>query len=111
MKTLQQVKDFKQMVGEGFRKDLKVTCITRHSIHVKWRWFMGTNKMIVLHLDNGDKIAVRLSDIIEIHKVKYKNTLGVQNEVVNIRTVRGSMIVTDDFYYILNAVNGEESKK
>lgn len=72
---------------------------------------MGTNKMIVLHLDNGDKIAVRLSDIIEIHKVKYKNTLGVQNEVVNIRTVRGSMIVTDDFYYILNAVNGEESKK
>ena len=72
---------------------------------------MGTNKMIVLHLDNGDKIAVRLSDIIEIHKVKYKNTLGVQNEGVNIRRVRGSTIVTDDLYYILNAVNGEESKK
>lgn len=64
---------------------------------------MGTNNMIVFHLDNGDKI--------EIRKVKYKNTLGVQDEVVNIRTVRGSMIVTDDFYYILNAVNGEESKK
>lgn len=71
---------------------------------------MGTNKMIVLHLDNGDTVAIRLSDIIEIHKVKYKDTLGVQNEVVHARTVRGSMIVTDDFYYILNAVNGEESK-
>lgn len=35
VKTLQQVKAFKQMVGEDFRKDLKVTCITRHSIHVK----------------------------------------------------------------------------
>lgn len=35
VKTLQQVKDFKQMVSDGFRKDLKVTCITRHSIHVK----------------------------------------------------------------------------
>ena len=35
VKTLQQVKDFKQMVGDGFRKDLKVTCVTRHSIHVK----------------------------------------------------------------------------
>ena len=64
---------------------------------------MGTNNMIVFHLDN---VA-----IIEIRKVKYKNTLGVQNEVVNVRTARGSMIVTDDFYYILNAVNGEESKK
>ena len=71
---------------------------------------MGTNKMIVLHLDNGDKIALRLSDIIEIRKVKYKNTLSVQNEAVSIRTVRGSMLVTDDFYYILNAVNGEERK-
>lgn len=71
---------------------------------------MGTNKMIVLHLDNGDKIAVRLSDIIEIRKVKYKNTLGVQDEVVNVRTVRGSMIVTDDFYYLLTVINGEERK-
>lgn len=71
---------------------------------------MGTNKMIVLHLDNGDKIAVRLSDIIEIRKVKYKNTLGVQDEVVNVRTVRGSMIVTDDFYYLVTVINGEERK-
>lgn len=71
---------------------------------------MGTNKMIVLHLDNGDKIAVLLSDIIEIRKVKYKNTLGVQDEVVKVRTASGSMIVKDDFDYILNAVNGEERK-
>ena len=66
------------------------------------------NKMIVLHLDNGDKIAVRLSDIMEIRKTTYVNTLGVQDEVVNVKTVRSHMTVTDDFYYILNAVNGEE---
>lgn len=69
---------------------------------------MGMNKMIVLHLDNGDKIAVRLSDIMEIRKTTYVNTLGVQDEVVNVKTVRSHMTVTDDFYYILNAVNGEE---
>ena len=71
---------------------------------------MGMNKMIVLHLDNGDKIAVRLSDIMEIRKTTYVNTLGVQDEVVNVKTVRSPMTVTDDFYYILNAVNGEERK-
>lgn len=66
------------------------------------------NKMIVLHLDNGNKIAVRLSDIVEIHNTTYVNTLGVKDEVVNVKTVRNPMTVTDDFYYILNAVNGEE---
>lgn len=71
---------------------------------------MGTNKMIVLHLVNGDKVAVRLSDIVEIRKTTYVNTLGVQDEVVNVKTVRNPMTVTDDFYYILNAVNGEERK-
>ena len=66
---------------------------------------MGTNKMIVLHLVNGDKVAIRLSDIVEIRKTKYVNTLGVQDEVVNVKTVHNLMTVTDDFYYILNAVN------
>lgn len=71
---------------------------------------MGTNKMIVLHLVNGDKVAVRLSDIVEIRKTAYVNTLRARDEEVNVKTVRGSMIVTDDFYYILNAVNIEERK-
>lgn len=72
---------------------------------------MGTNKMIVLHLVNGDKVAVRLSDIVEIRNTTYVNTLGVKDEVVNVKTVRNPMTVTDDFYYILKVVNGEERKK
>lgn len=71
---------------------------------------MVTNKMIVLNSVNGDKVAVRLSDIVEIRKTAYVNTLHVRDEKVNVKTVRGSMIVTDDFYYILNAVNEEECK-
>ena len=71
---------------------------------------METNKMIVLHLVNGDNVAVRLSDIMEIRKTTYVNTLGVKYKVVNVKTVRSHMTVTDDFYYILNAVNGEERK-
>lgn len=66
---------------------------------------MGTNKMIVLNLVNGDKVAVRLSDIVEIRKTTYVNTLRARDEGVNVKTVRNPMTVTDDFYYILNAVN------
>ena len=49
-------------------------------------------------------------DFVRQNKTTYVNTLGVQDEVVNAKTVRNSMTVTDDFYYILNAVNGEERK-
>ena len=69
---------------------------------------MGTNKMIVLHSVNGDKFAVRKSDIIEIRKTTYTNTIGLKKEVINVQCTSRLIIVTDDFYYILNAVNGED---
>lgn len=72
---------------------------------------MGTNKMIVLHSSvNGEKFAVRKSDIKEIRKTTYTNTIGLKEEVVYVQCTSRLITVTDDFYYILNAVNGEERK-
>ena len=69
---------------------------------------MVIDEMIVLHSVNGDKFAVRKSDIKEIRKTTYTNTIGLKEEVVNVQCTNRLIIVTDDFYYILNAVNGEE---
>ena len=71
---------------------------------------MVIDKMIVLHSVNGDKFAVRKSDIIEIRKTTYTNTIGLKKEVINVQCTSRLIIVTDDFYYILNAVNGDERK-
>lgn len=71
---------------------------------------MVIDKMIVLHSVNGDKFAVRKSDIKEIRKTTHTNTIGLKEEVVNVHCTSRIITVTDDFYYILNAVNGEECK-